>query len=58
MWLVDLAERRILVSRPAEPVDVPHDDQLTGRGPDGRTVRLDNPHLLRDVALVRSRPDG
>ena len=41
VWLVDLDAKRIFVSRPGGPKDIPHAAELIWRSPGGRELRLD-----------------
>ncbi len=49
VWLVDLAERTVFVSRRGEPRDVRHDHELVWRAPGGQELRLDVAELFRGV---------
>jgi Uma2 family endonuclease len=49
VWLVDLDERRVFVSRPGGEKDVPHETALTWRSPGGRELLIDIPALFRTL---------
>lgn len=49
VWLVDLEQKRIFVSRQGDPKDVPHDTELIWRSPGGRDLRLDVAALFQRV---------
>lgn len=50
VWLLDLASRRVLVSRPGGPTDEPHDHELVWRTPGGREVWVDLDQLFAGLA--------
>jgi Uma2 family endonuclease len=49
VWLVDLDERCVYVSRPGGEKDLRHDASLTWRSPGGRELRIDIPALFRGL---------
>jgi len=49
VWLVDLDQERVFVSKPAGDRDVPNDSILTWRSPGGREIRIEVPALFRGV---------
>ena len=50
VWLVDLDERRIFVSRFGGTKDEPYDTTLTWRSPGGRELQIDIPGLFRGLS--------
>lgn len=49
VWLVDLDERCIFVSRPGAEKDLRHDTSVTWTSPGGRTVAVEIPGLFRKL---------
>lgn len=56
VWLVDLRDQRVLVSRREGPKDVPHDKELVWRSPAGRVLTLDVAGLFS--GLVFNGPES